>query len=250
MQTEPDQAAQCANQLRLEHAAYKEAVRAGAPTWIGVAAWGSVVGIAMINAGMSMPQAVCMTLIVFAGTAQLSALPLLVAHAPVWVIFFTALVVNLRFVIFSAILAPHFAHLPWRTRAAMGYISGDVSVALFIQKFPSLVFVHGKFAYLKGLVYPNWLSWQIGSLLGIVLGSQVPVSWGLSFAGTLALLCLMLPMILNHAGVVGVLVASAIAVWAHDMPFKLGLLVAVLAGMSTAMLLEEAKSRVAHKGQR
>lgn len=222
-----------------DQAATKAALKVGAPTWFGVGAWGLVVGVAMIKAGLSVPQALGMTLIVFAGSAQLSSLPLIAAHAPLWVIFVTALVVNLRFVIFSALLSPHFSHLPWRTRAWLGYLSGDFSVTLFIQRFPEFADAKGKLAYLKGLIFPNWASWQLGSVIGVLLGSQVPASWGLGFAGTLAILCIMLPLMMNHAAIVGVLVASVVALLAFSMPYKLGLLIAVIAGMGTAMLVDE-----------
>ena len=149
-------------QTEIDKAAFREGVKIGIPTWFGVGAWGMVVGVAMIKAGLTLPQAFGMTFIVFGGSAQLASLPLIVAHAPVWVIFATALAVNLRFVIFSAILAPHFYHLPWRTRAIMGFLSGDVSVALFVQRFPEFGHEKGKLAYLKGLVFPNWGAWQIG----------------------------------------------------------------------------------------
>ncbi len=209
------------------------------PTLFGVGAWGLVVGVAMIKAGLTMPQALGMTFIVYAGSAQLAALPLIAAHAPAWVIFATALVVNLRFVIFSAILSPHFSHLHWRTRALMGYFTGDISVALFMQRYPEFAMAKGKLAYLKGLVYVNWGAWQAGSVIGVLLGSQVPASWGLGFAGTLAILCVMLPMVLNKAALGGVIVASATAVLAADLPYKLGLLIAVLLGMASAMIIEE-----------
>jgi predicted branched-subunit amino acid permease len=231
----------------IDKAAFREALKIGMPTWFGVGAWGLVVGVAMIKAGLSLPQALGMTLIVFAGSAQLASLPLIAAHAPAWVIFTTALVVNLRFVIFSAILAPHFSHLSWRTRAAMGYLSGDISVALFMQRYPEFVQAQGKLAYLKGLVYPNWSAWQIGSIIGILLGSQVPSSWGLGFAGTLAILCVMLPAVVNKPAVAGVLVAGMVAVLAAGLPYKLGLLLAVILGMAAAMALEEWLEKTGHK---
>jgi predicted branched-subunit amino acid permease len=231
----------------IDKAAFREALKIGMPTWFGVGAWGLVVGVAMIKAGLSLPQALGMTLIVFAGSAQLASLPLIAAHAPAWVIFTTALVVNLRFVIFSAILAPHFSHLSWRTRATMGYLSGDISVALFMQRYPEFVQAQGKLAYLKGLVYPNWSAWQIGSIIGILLGSQVPSSWGLGFAGTLAILCVMLPAVVNKPAVAGVLVAGMVAVLAAGLPYKLGLLLAVILGMAAAMALEEWLEKTGHK---
>jgi predicted branched-subunit amino acid permease len=223
----------------IDKAAFQQGLKSSMPTWFGVGAWGLVVGVAMIKAGLTLPQAFGMTFVVYAGSAQLASLPLMVAHAPVWVIFATALVVNLRFVIFSAILAPYFSYLSWRARAIMGYCTGDISVALFIQRYPALTSEEGKLAYLKGLVYPNWAAWQIGSVIGILLGSQVPASWGMEFAGSLAILCVMLPLVMNKPAIAGVAAAGVVAMLANSLPYKLGLLLAVLIGMGTAMLAEE-----------
>src|SRR3954462_15759414 len=132
---------------------WREGLKMGTPTLFGIGAWGLVVGIAMVKTGLSVPQALGMTLLVFAGSAQLASLPLIAANAPVWVIFATALVVNLRFVIFSALLAPHFAHLAWPKRFALGYVSGDITVSLFLQRYPSERNEPGKLSYLKGLMY-------------------------------------------------------------------------------------------------
>ena len=229
-------------------ALWREGLLAGLPSLFGIAAWGLVVGVAMVKSGLSVPQALAMTLLVFAGSAQLASLPLMMANAPIWVVFATALVVNLRFVIFSVLMAPHFAHLPWKQRFLLGYVSGDMTVAIFQQRFPSEAPALGKVSYLKGLVIPNWGSWQAGSIIGIFLGSAVPAEWGLGFAGSLAILCLLIPMVANKAALCGVLVASVTAVLAFGLPYKLGLLVAVLLGMVTAMLIEELLERSKHHG--
>lgn len=226
-----------------DHAAWREGFKTGLPTLFGIGAWGLVVGIAMVKAGLTIPQSLGMTLLVFAGSAQLASLPLIVANAPVWVIFATALVVNLRFVIFSALLAPHFAHLPWKQRFALGYVSGDMTVALFLQRYPGAAPAPGKLSYLKGLMYPNWAAWQVGSIAGIFLGSAVPPQWGLGFAGTLAIICITVPLIVNQAALCGVLVAGTVAVLAAGLPYKLGLLAAVVVGMLSAMVVEETLER-------
>jgi len=226
---------------------WREGLKTGIPTLFGIAAWGLVVGIAMVKTGLTVWQASGMTLLVFAGSAQLASLPLIVAHAPIWVIFATALVVNLRFVIFSALLAPHFTHLPWKQRLFYGYISGDLTVAMFLQRFPTAVPVKGKLSYLKGLMFPNWCAWQTGSLIGIFLGSAIPTEWGLGFAGTLAILCITVPLIINSAALCGVLVAGAVAVAANGFPYKLGLLVAVFAGMLAALATEKGIEYRTHK---
>ena len=219
--------------------AFRDGFRTGLPTLFGIGAWGLVVGVAMVKGGLSVWQASAMTLLVFAGSAQLASLPLIAGAAPLWVIFATALVVNLRFVIFSVLLGPHFCHLHWFQRFYLGYISGDISIALYLQRHPDPTPAPGKLSFLKGLMVPNWISWQIGSLAGIFLGSAVPTDWHLGFAGTLAILCVMVPLILNRAALCGVLVSGCVAVLAHGLPYKLGLLVAVVVGMVTAMAVEE-----------
>ncbi|WP_229425272.1 MULTISPECIES: AzlC family ABC transporter permease [unclassified Massilia] len=226
---------------------WREGLTTGLPTLFGIGAWGMVVGIAMVKTGLTALQACGMTLLVYAGSAQLAALPLILAHAPIWVIFATGLVVNLRFVIFSALMGPHFAHLNWRQRLFYGYISGDLTVALFLQRFPTAARQPGKLSYLQGLMFPNWLAWQGGSIIGVFLGSAIPTSWGLGFAGTLAILCITVPLTINRAALCGVLVAGTVAVAAYGFPYKLGLLLAVVVGMLAAMaaeaLIEKRKAR-------
>ena len=227
-------------------AIWREGFLAGAPTLFGIAAWGMVVGVALIKSGLTLNQALGMTLLVFAGTAQLASLPLIFANAPISVVFATALVVNLRFVIFSALLAPHFAHLPWYKRLLLGYTAGDMTVNIFLQRFPNEEPALGKVSYLKALLIPNWLAWQVGSLAGVFLGSTVPAEWGLGFAGTLAILCILVPTMMSSAALCGVVVASATAVLAFELPYKLGMLLAVIVGMVTSMLVQDV---IARKGR-
>ena len=226
-----------------DEALWREGFKAGVPSLFGIAAWGLVVGVAMVKSGLTIAQALGMTLIVFGGSAQLASLPLIIAGAPIWVVFATALMVNLRFVIFSALLAPHFSHLPWQKRILLGYTAGDMTVALFLQKFPEETPALGKVSYLKGLLIPNWTAWQVGSIAGIFLGSAVPEHWGLGFAGSLAILCILVPIVMGAATLCGVLAASATAVLAYDFPFKLGLLAAVLVGMAVSLLVQEMVER-------
>jgi predicted branched-subunit amino acid permease len=219
--------------------AFHAGVKAGMPTLPGIAAWALVVGVAMIKTDFTLWQALGMSLLVFAGSAQLAALPLIAVDAPIWMIFVTCLIVNLRFVIFSVIMAPHFTHLPWRQRTFWSYLSGDVPIVLFVQRFPTLKPEVGKLEYLKGVLIPNWLAWQFGSITGILLGSQIPEEWGIGYAGALAILCILLPMVLKRAALAGVIAAGSIALFTAHWPYKLGVLLAVFVGMVCAMIWEE-----------
>jgi predicted branched-subunit amino acid permease len=226
----------------IEKQAFQEAFRASAATMPGIAAWGLVTGMAMVKSGLTIWQALGMTLLVFGGSAQLASLPLIAADASVWVVFLTALVVNLRFVIFSAAVGPHFAHLPWYRRIWYGYFNADITMGFFPQRFPAetLNRPERKIGFFAGIGYPNWCAWQLGSVAGILLASQIPQSWGVGFAGTLALLTILIPLIVNAAALAGVLVAGVVAVLTANVPYRLGLLIAVIVGMIAAMAVDVA----------
>ena len=117
------------------HPAFMEGLRDLAPQAPGVAAWGLMTGVAMAKSGMSLVECVVMTLVVFAGSSQLAAIPLIVAGAPAWVILATGFCVNLRFVVFSLHLRPFLIHLPLWRRLGHGYLTADVSYVLFTKRF-------------------------------------------------------------------------------------------------------------------
>ena len=220
-----------------ERAAFWDGVRVSTQTMPGLFAWGTVTGMAMVQAGLSIWQALLMTFTVYAGSAQLAVLPLIAASVPLGVIVFTGFMVNLRFVIFSAVIGPHFAHLPWYQRLWYGYFNVDVIMAFFPQRYPAhtLGKTTGKVAYFRGLAMPNWTAWQAGTVAGILLASQIPPSWGIGFAGTVALLAITVPLVANRPTFIGVVVASLVSVLSVGLPYRLGLLVAMVLGIAAAV---------------
>ena len=103
---------------------------------VGIGAWGLMTGVAMVKSGMSVFESVAMTLLVYAGSSQLAAIPLLIAGAPAWVILATGFCVNLRFVVFSLHLRPYLMHMPRWRRLTHGYLTADMSYALFTGRYP------------------------------------------------------------------------------------------------------------------
>jgi uncharacterized membrane protein len=103
---------------------------------LGIAAWGLVTGVAMINSGIGLPLALMMSLLVFAGSAQLATVALIASGAPLWVVWATAICVNLRFVIFSASGGPISHVYPLAQRARLSYFTADLNYVLFMRRFP------------------------------------------------------------------------------------------------------------------
>jgi predicted branched-subunit amino acid permease len=208
----------------------------------GMFAWGLVTGVAMTSSGLPLPIVLMMSLLVFAASAQLSAVPLLLVGAPLWLIWLTALCVNLRFVIFSAQLRPHMMTLPLRWRLVAGYLSADVTYVLTVHKHGNDKPADGEhpepLAYFLGVAIVNWTGWNIASLLGIAFASQIPKDWGLGFAGSLALLALLVTLIKDGKGLLSVSVSALTAVAAWGMPMRLHIVVAILVAVAAGLAVD------------
>lgn len=208
-------------------------------TALGIAAWGLVTGVAMVKSGLSVPLALFMGFTAYAGSAQLAVLPLMAVGAPLWVIWFTAICVNLRFVILSSMWRSYFAHLSLRHRLAVAYFSGDVIFVNFMRRYPEAKPQPEQLSYFWGAALTNWLAWQIPSTLGIFLADQIPLSWGLGFAGVLALLGVLLSMLNDRPTWVASIVACTAAVAAFALPLKLNILVAIAAAVAAGLMAEQ-----------
>jgi branched chain amino acid efflux pump len=228
------------------------ALRAGAlgaaSLLVGIVPWGIVAGVAMVSAGLSRAEAVAMSLLVFAGSAQLAVLPLLIAKAPLWVMCATALVVNLRYVIYSAVLAPYFQHLsrPWR--ALLSYLTVDGMFALFVGRFrPDDSNPHRHWHFLGGSLL-MWAGWQLSSLIGIYGGALIPRDWSLEFAATLGLIALLMPLLFDRAVVWGALTAGGVSLAGTKLPLNLGLLAAIAAGVAVGLAVTRLDPRKPAQG--
>jgi predicted branched-subunit amino acid permease len=208
----------------------------------GIAAWGLMTGVAMVKSGLGVVESLLMAVLVFAGSAQLAATPLLIAGAPVWVILATGFCVNLRFVVFSLHLRPFLAHLPLPERLGHGYFTADLSYVLFTRRFPQPAADapgrKAQEAYLAGNDLVNWASWVGSSVVGVVLANFVPEAWGLGFAGILCLIGILSSLATTRMRVLSAAIAGAVGVLAYALPLKLNILLAIAVAVILCLGLE------------
>ena len=206
----------------------------------GLAAWGLVTGVAMTQSGLGVGLSILMSLTVFAGSAQLASLPLIASGAPMWVIWASAMCVNLRFAIFSAQWHTHIGHLPRARRLVLGYLLADLNLVVFQKTWPGGVHQTGQARYAAGGAVAVWILWQGTSLAGILLSSLVPLEWGLGFAGTLSMLGIAYSLLVDRGTWVAAVVAAAAAVAAYSLPLKLNILVAIAAAVTVGVVMTQA----------
>jgi predicted branched-subunit amino acid permease len=201
----------------------------------------------MSKSVLTVPQAIGFTLMLYAGSAQLASLPLFAAGLPLWTMLLTVGVINLRFVIFSAALQPHFSYLSLPRRLVLGYVNGDLGFVMFMNQNFANGYVPGKEGTYYGIALSNWAVWHVSSIIGILLGALVPDSWGLGFAGTLALIPMMVHTITTRSTLLVVTLASVIGLLAFDLPYRLNLVLGVLGALGAGMVCDELAARHAKK---
>jgi len=228
-----------------QQSAWRGGLKTMSRSALAIFSWAVVTGLAMGKSSLSTEQALAMSLFVFAGSAQLAALPLIGAGFSVLTILITAFVVNLRFVIFSIGVQAHFSHLPAWRRAILGYFTADFGYLMYTSRFGEVQTEaerkndsYYRTYFMYGLATGNWGFWQAGSILGILGASQIPDEWGLEFAGTLALIAVIVPMLDHRAARWAAVVAAMVAILTYSLPLKLNLTAAILAAIVVGILAD------------
>lgn len=229
-------------QANFRHPEFRVGIRDFQRLAPGIAAWGLMTGVAMIKSGLGVVESLLMAVLVFAGSAQLAATPLIIAGAPVWVILATGFCVNLRFVVFSLHLRPYLSHLPLWERVGHGYFTADLSYVMFTRRFahPAKDAAGRKAqeAYLAGNDLINWGAWMGASVVGVVLANFIPQAWGLGFAGILCLVGILSSLATTRMRVLSAAIAGAVGVVAYGLPLKLNILAAIAVAVILCLGLE------------
>ncbi|MFB6255866.1 MAG: AzlC family ABC transporter permease [Haloplanus sp.] len=212
-------------------------VRATLPLLLGLVPFGLVAGIAAVNAGLSPAQAVGLSAIVFAGAAQLAAVDLLGRDASLAVVVLTAVVINLRMVMYSASIAPYFESFRRRWAVASSYLLTDMSYALAITEFQNDSGTDRRWYYI-GAAATMWGVWQIATVVGALLGTRVPSEWGIGFAVPLVFLSLLVSDVSGRPRVVAAVVGGGVAVVGGTWPLNLGLIGGALAGVAAGAAVD------------
>jgi 4-azaleucine resistance transporter AzlC len=222
-----------------------EGFRDAIPILFAIAPFGLIAGVSAIEVGLPIAHAVGMSYLVYAGSSQLAALQLLAAGSPAAVILLTTLLLNLRFALYSATLAPHVRGPRWPVRLWMASLMTDQSLAFGMHRYTTKPERGAKVAYYLGLSVSVWVVWTTAATIGVFLGAAVPGGWSLEFAVPLVFLTLWVFAMARGrvpvwwAGGVGALVAIV----ARPLPFNLGLLVASFAGIAAGLIAEHLRER-------
>src|SRR3990170_5474026 len=139
-------------------------VRDELPIVVGVVPFGMIYGALAVGAGMPSTVTQAASVVIFAGSAQFLTAQLVGAGTPAVVIIASAVIVNLRHLLYSASMAPYLRPLRPAWRWGLAYLLTDEAYAVTITRFRAqqargLPMLHRRW-YLLGAGLTLWVSWQ------------------------------------------------------------------------------------------
>lgn len=211
------------------------------PLSISVTPWGILCGTLSIEVGLSGFQAQLMSLLIFAGAAQLSGIAIFGAGGSWITLINSTSMITAQHLLYSASYKAVIRSLPLYKRLLFAFVLTD---ELFLiaqtEQLKSNRFDY-MFAVTAGLVF--YVTWNIATFIGIVSARFLTDIETLGFDFTIAatFIVMVIPMVKNKALVIAV-VMSAIAAYVFAY-FKVGngLIFSALIGMVVGAIFSNSK---------
>ncbi|MEI7847567.1 MAG: AzlC family ABC transporter permease [Chloroflexota bacterium] len=219
------------------HKDFLAGAKAALPILLGVIPFSIITGVSAVAVGLSPLDSFGMSVIVFAGASQLAVLQLLKIGSPWIIMVLTAWIINLRFIMYSAVLAPSMQNLKTRQKALLAYMLSDQAFGISMSYFATHTEVNRRWFFF-GTALTIWTTWQISAIAGSLLGTLIPPAWGFDFAFPLSFMALMFAALTDRPTVVAALAGGLTAVAGKGLPYNIGLMLAAVVGISSGLLVE------------
>lgn len=211
---------------------FREGVRDATPIFVGLLPTGAVTGIAIGGAGLSYPAALASSTVMFSGMAQIAVVELVSVRAPLLIVMVTVLMINLRYLLYSATLGTVLRRESFLRRSTLTYFLTDTLFARTISRTTEPDFNPSVFwAYSMGIGIISVLSWVVGTSLGFFAGDSIPSQVPMDFAVPMMILALLFPVLKSAPMIIAASVGGGVALAAAAMPANLGILVGSLSGI-------------------
>lgn len=222
-------------------AEFLNGVKATVPLVVGSFPFGIIFGaLAVSSTGLTALDALGLSALVYAGSAQFIGIGLSAQGTSAAVIILTTFVINLRHALYSITLSPHMGHLPQRWLLPLAFWLTDETFVVVIQRYNQPDNAPYKHWFYLGSAVLMYTNWQLSTLVGIVAGAVIPdpLSWGLDFAMFVTFIGILVPMIRTKPVLLAVLAAGVTALLLNGLPNKLGLVSAAIIGVAVGMIAE------------
>ena len=207
------------------------------PIITGTIPFGAVMGTVAASSGLSFWQSFGMNVFVYAGAAQLAVTDLMSRHAAGLVVVATGLIINARFILYSAALSPILRHRSWPLKVLCAHTLTDQGYAVMAAQHDELPNDGLRIQFYLGTATCMLLAWHLSVTAGYVFGNFAPAKWSLDFAGPLSFAALVVPTLRSRVHIATAGFAAVTAILLNGLPYRTGLIVTAVLSISFAAIL-------------
>lgn len=216
---------------------FLQGFKAVLPIISGIIPFGAVMGSAFAEANLSFFQAMFMNTTVYAGAAQLATTNLMKLNAATFVVIITGLIINLRFLLYSAAMSPYLKDSTPLIKFLCAFSLTDQSYATMTGNQDKFTSNEEAVQFYLGTAVCMMLTWHLSVVAGFIFGNFAPASLSLDFAIPLSFVALLVPTLkTKHHQMVAVF-SSVMSLLLVDLPLKTGLVVTALLAIGLAWLI-------------
>lgn len=220
-------------------AAAAQGVRRIFPFSLIAGPFGLVYGVTAVNSGIDDIPAIFASVAIVAGASQIALVELIDEGASRMVAVATALVINLRFALYSASLAPDFRQFEPRWRFGLSYLLTDQNAVLSILEYEKEADPDYRRWFTLGAGLWFVTPWWIGTAVGVLLGGDIPANWQIGFAVPLMFTALLVPTVTGRPKLAAAVAGAAVAVSTTWLPDGVNIMLGAAAGIAVGTLLAE-----------
>ena len=183
-----------------------------------------------------------LSLLVFAGAAQLSAMTLMSGGASTIAIFGTTFVISARHLLYSIVFREHVMRLPLRWRLMIAFVLTDEMFAVSQAHTKRFGVFSASYAVVSGVTF--YVIWNVSTLLGIIAGDSIKNldQLGLDFAIIATFIAMTFDQLRNKPIALSIIVSGILAVFLKPIFSDSYIILAALAGMCVGYLIESLNS--------
>jgi len=220
-------------------ASSRQDVLAGAmamlPWLTGIVPFGLVIGVRAAQADIPTFAGWLTGPLLFGGSAQIAVIDLLDTGAAPLVVITAALAINLRYVLYSARMAPHWRGMPSWWQAVAASVLVDPSVAVGVDGYERRTDPRAGHRYYFGGAAVLWVAWLTAIAIGATVGASVPTALHLELIIPLFLAGEVAARLTTRAALHAAITAACVGALGVAAPLHLGPMLAVGAGIAAGL---------------
>jgi 4-azaleucine resistance transporter AzlC len=214
------------------------------PLWPGVVPFAVAYAVLARASGYSAIETQLMSLLVFAGSAQLAMVTLYAGGAAAITIVLTALILNLRHILYGLSADRQLERDEQPRRSIVAFFLTDETYGITTREWQA---GRGSAAFMLGTGLGLYVAFAVATLAGILFGSLIPniEESGIDFIFPLSFLALLVPLLRSRLQLAVAVIAASVAIVAGQffnggVTILLATIAAALIGMSLERRTEQA----------